>query len=478
MSSRRAAAAAAALRLALPVGAAACLAVLAASAFLSYGSYDGTAGGGSRVEEEEEAVDVGGAVVPLQGEEAEEEEEVEEDLGCLCEPEREEMLLSPLYDEEEESCTPVTKVAFAKTHKTGSSTVQNLLLRFGVNHDLTFAMPPNSWMFSVVDPLKVEVVLQGPWKDLGGFDIFAFHCRWDYDEVRKIVPDAKFVTILREPLDTFESNYVYMGAQKSRRADLNEFAERFAARGEGRGKKAYVGQNNLLWDLGMEARDLDNMTAVGEKIRLVEEQFDLVMIMERFDESLVLLADLFCWPLEEVRYIKQNERLAELRNVPTDRTRDIMRTWLRGDYKVGSPIMSNPPPPHPGDLGRFLIDRQSQSLPAVRALPVRVRPAGDRLRGGQDVRGRVAPAPDGGGPRRRVRGPVEGGRRRRRRRRRRAQDRAARRLPAGDGPGPTVVRALRPEGGAALRDDTQAPDRQGQGAQAQGRDPVNCVLYK
>jgi len=107
---------------------------------------------------------------------------------------------------------------------------------------------------------------------------------------------------------------------------------RFAAKGEKRNKRAYVGQNNLLWDLGMDVKDLDDMEKVKAKVAEVKERFDLVMITERWDESLVLLADVMCWSLEEVVYLKQNERFEELRNVPTDETKEIMRTWLRGDY--------------------------------------------------------------------------------------------------------------------------------------------------
>jgi len=36
-------------------------------------------------------------------------------------------------------CSPETKIAFAKTHKTGSSTMQNILLRYGVKYDLVRA---------------------------------------------------------------------------------------------------------------------------------------------------------------------------------------------------------------------------------------------------------------------------------------------------------------------------------------------------
>ena len=37
------------------------------------------------------------------------------------------------------------------------------------------------------------------------------------------------------------------------------------------------------------------------------------MIAERFDESMVLLADLLCWPLEKVVSLKVNARKPELK---------------------------------------------------------------------------------------------------------------------------------------------------------------------
>ena len=36
---------------------------------------------------------------------------------------------------------------------------------------------------------------------------------WNYEEVHKILPDAVFITLLRDPVQCFESNYVYMGLQ-------------------------------------------------------------------------------------------------------------------------------------------------------------------------------------------------------------------------------------------------------------------------
>ena len=44
----------------------------------------------------------------------------------------------------------------------------------------------------------------------------------------------------------------------------------------------------------------------------VESDFDLVLILERLDESLVLLADKLCWSLQDVATLKINQRYKEL----------------------------------------------------------------------------------------------------------------------------------------------------------------------
>ena len=43
--------------------------------------------------------------------------------------------------ENSRNCSEETKVAFAKTHKTGSTTVQNILFRFGEQRRLSFVLP-------------------------------------------------------------------------------------------------------------------------------------------------------------------------------------------------------------------------------------------------------------------------------------------------------------------------------------------------
>ena len=48
--------------------------------------------------------------------------------------------------------------------------------------------------------------------------------KWNYMEVRRMLPNATFITILRDPVDCFESNFVYMGLQQDFGMDINRFA--------------------------------------------------------------------------------------------------------------------------------------------------------------------------------------------------------------------------------------------------------------
>lgn len=99
-------------------------------------------------------------------------------------------------------------------------------------------------MFSIIEPFNSSLVLDGPFKTLG-FDMFVSHSQWRYHEVQKVVPNAKYVTILRDPVDALESNYVFMGAQNSFKMDINGYADKFAHQDTQRNPKSYVGRNNV-----------------------------------------------------------------------------------------------------------------------------------------------------------------------------------------------------------------------------------------
>ena len=46
-----------------------------------------------------------------------------------------------------------------------------------------------------------------------------------------MIPGGMTLTLLRDPVDTFESGYVYLGLQRGYNMDINEFAAKRARRG-------------------------------------------------------------------------------------------------------------------------------------------------------------------------------------------------------------------------------------------------------
>jgi len=230
-------------------------------------------------------------------------------------------------------CFPKKQVAFAKTHKTGSSTLQNIFFRYGEKNNLNFAMPERSWMFPFKQPFNASMVNKLPWARLG-YDMFIFHSIWNYNELKKVIPNAIHVTLLRDPVNCYESNYVYMGLEKIFRMDINKFAKLKAAAYVPRRPTSIIGKNQQLFDLGMNHVDMEQKSEVINKIAELETQLDFVLIAEYFDESLVLLAKLLCWDLADVRYLKQNARKASKVSDISEASRQHLQTWLSSDYKL------------------------------------------------------------------------------------------------------------------------------------------------
>ena len=73
------------------------------------------------------------------------------------------------------------------------------------------------------------------------------------------------------------------------------------------------GRNQQLIDLGMEPHQTLDKEQVLIKIQEVEKNFNLVMILEKIDESLVLLSDLLCLKLKDVTSLKGNDQYQYIR---------------------------------------------------------------------------------------------------------------------------------------------------------------------
>ena len=110
------------------------------------------------------------------------------------------------------------------------------------------------------------------------------------------------MTILRDPVETFESFYSYMNVDRRLNMDINQFARSIAARQESNMSLDIArGRNKALYDLGLEAEEMFEQETVLRKIQTLDQEFDQVLILERLEESLVLMAQSLCWTLDQVR---------------------------------------------------------------------------------------------------------------------------------------------------------------------------------
>lgn len=87
----------------------------------------------------------------------------------------------------------------------------------------------------------------------------------------------------------------------------------------------------MLFDMGVNVHE--NLTAVETRraIDEAEEIFDLVMIAERLDESLIFLKELLCWDYKDIIFFTKNARRKELKPSLSVSALQKMRELNSGD---------------------------------------------------------------------------------------------------------------------------------------------------
>uniref|UniRef100_A0A9J8BCR7 Galactose-3-O-sulfotransferase 2 n=1 Tax=Cyprinus carpio carpio TaxID=630221 RepID=A0A9J8BCR7_CYPCA len=239
-------------------------------------------------------------------------------------------------------CQPKNHIVFLKTHKTASSTILNILYRYGENHNLTFALPLNmhSQLFypAFFAAHFVEGVRTHSVKE---FHILCNHMRFSSQEVRKVMPkDTFYFSILRNPVAMMESLFVYYKAIPAFRAVKS--LEEFLIQG-GRSYNASVPNNHyarniLTFDFGLDNTAPENDTELNKRsaevIAAVEHDFPLILISEYFDESLVLLKHALCWSLDDVLSFRLNSRSERSRRPLSAEIAERLKEWNSLDWRL------------------------------------------------------------------------------------------------------------------------------------------------
>ncbi|XP_077544742.1 galactose-3-O-sulfotransferase 2-like [Haemaphysalis longicornis] len=237
------------------------------------------------------------------------------------------------------SCAPPrTNIVFLKTHKCASSTVMNILLRFGSAHNLNFVLPKSkkTHYLGHPQPFNRKLVADLPPCNMT-YNILTHHTRFNFEEMRQLMPhDTLYITILRRPDSLFESLYSYCNFSSIFKRNLTAFVRdtNLTAYLSGhRLVKESVGLNQMSFDLGYDGL-YDSEAAVDKFVLGIDTTFDLVMLFERLDESLVLLKHLLCWNTTDMVALKVNSRYSAYKEVLSDDTKKRLLQLNSVDWKL------------------------------------------------------------------------------------------------------------------------------------------------
>ncbi|XP_071494789.1 uncharacterized protein [Diadema antillarum] len=256
-------------------------------------------------------------------------------------------------------CLPHFNVAYIKTHKTASTTLQTIVNRFGLLHNLSFVLnkisPTNGHLVYIpVTKYSPKIFFLPPLghdnssSERFRYNMVAVHLRYNRSAMDSfMMPGTKYISIIREPSAHFESAFnhfrftdSFSPATKCRvkGREIQEFMRKpgYYRRqlkklpwDTTRGLRWYYARNNQIFDLGLDSKYHGNDTEVRQTVDTLVHDMDFVLISEYFDESLVVLMKMLCWTFDDIVYISKNQRINRMEL--DEPTRQKIRQWNRAD---------------------------------------------------------------------------------------------------------------------------------------------------
>lgn len=138
-----------------------------------------------------------------------------------------------------------------------------------------------------------------------------------------------YMTILRNPVEQFESSYIYYRMGYYYKMSFNTFVQKQVGKWSSRAiynlclpfrmaenpEVAYIkrfndfrGVNQQIYDLGFPKHSMNDTDAIKRHIGMLDTQFDLVLITERFDESLAVLGIKLGLEPKDLAYLTKLQR--------------------------------------------------------------------------------------------------------------------------------------------------------------------------
>lgn len=201
----------------------------------------------------------------------------------------------------------VRHIGFVKVHKAASSTVQNIFFRFGKKRGLTFVFTVHPNYFSRTARFSLPLVKPSK---RSSYDIICNHGVFNKSVYGAILPkDTVYLAIVRQPLDLFISSVNYY-TQKRYLLDYlarvpGNKLQNLIQKPEIYDKALFSYTRNVLArDLGFPATN--DTSVINKKLEELGKTLKLVLLVEYFDESLILMKRYLHWGLEDILHLSNN----------------------------------------------------------------------------------------------------------------------------------------------------------------------------
>ena len=227
----------------------------------------------------------------------------------------------------------IRQVVFSKVHKAASSTMQNIFFRFSLARNLSVLLPKKQTSISENSRYihRNSVVPHPEGKQF--YDILCSHVLFDQEQISKFFPEtAARIAIVREPVKQALSALVYYftvwdptralrkGCSRYKDDPINSFLrhpQHFY--NQIYGPSASYINNRMSVDLGFDLNEFEaskrNTTKIQTFLRQVQAQFDLVLLSDYFDESLVLMRRTLRWSMRDIVYLQINVKKKDKNSV-------------------------------------------------------------------------------------------------------------------------------------------------------------------
>ncbi|KAK3737910.1 hypothetical protein RRG08_028535 [Elysia crispata] len=259
------------------------------------------------------------------------------------------------------TCPERRNLVFLKGMKCATSTLLGMFNRFAIKRNLSVALPMgnriyHNWPY----PMTLRDVRP---THRGVYNMILHHAVYTPAVMRALMPaDTVYISIMRQPFSHLRSVFRYFnvaeiagvsGFEQDHLAEYFSDVERY--------ERVYKSPNaqkrwcipdgfsvtrNLMshchgMPLGFPvgARDISrDAAAIDAYIRQLGRSFELVMIVEHFYESLILLRRFMCWEFKDIVFVTSNVAPTQ-KGIPKTKTyprhiEEFHKRWSYADYRL------------------------------------------------------------------------------------------------------------------------------------------------